>query len=721
MPVGLSHVLKLILACISLLARKKVEFALSHFPADILDLILSCPSHSYLAINLWKTGDRQLVAKLSSGLTYLCLTAKPKKRKPLPQLLGSLHALHTLKLTSHKRLVNSPNDWLRIISSLPTTLKALIIDSEDSNHSVRNYAPDWSESYEYVTTEYKRGPSNFIDLGTLFPRLETLVLKGYRQRFHVDYDEELGEYERSEDLQHYAGVPDTVTHLGLPDILCGAAADSTLASMMPPSLTFLDTHLILDYGGLSLEEIKQDWDGMTNLEKITSLEWLYTDVEELGGVSWLPRTLKHVTFDNMTSNRRNPESLSVEIAQTLPPALESFYISSFDPASFSKLKGSAFAIMPQNLTELTLNCSLPYSVTLLPRTLTSLKYEMTGSRGSLNLRGEQDLRLKRGITATHKNLNWPPLLTSIEALIGRIDKGLLSLLPRTLTNLKLRSTHDIALDGRELPPGLKTFSLDFNLSLTITAPLPASLTHFTTCPRHDGNGGLSPSSISMLPPSLTHLDSCMNFPKHESGVLRSHPPIVLPPKLVFLKTNEFHIDWFSALPRSLRHLTVYIAHGTLEVPASKVPTLFSGLPPQIETIDLNAHLDDDSYHWSHEDQPLEVAGTVPAASFRSLPLSLRSVSIPFEAHKPGDNPFPDPSVIKGWDERNELMAKFEQYMNAVPNLAALDKSDQITEYIKALKKSLKLGKKRRDSVYDSDESGEEDEYGDDDDEYDDEY
>ena len=280
-----------------------MEFSLASFPSEILDMILRRPSHSYLVIDLWMTGDPTIIEKLSSGLTYLCLSAKEKPRKTLPQILGSLRALRILKLKSHRKLVKAQHHWSRIIQSLPKTLKTLIIDSEDSNRALLNYAPDWFTSFACVITEYDRGLSEYVDLGTLFPRLETLVLEGNRPRFNSDQGDQMDVYASNEDLRNCAAIPDTVTHLGLPDIVLGNMADGL-------KLTFLDTHLILDYGGLSLEEIHQDWDTMPHLEKITSLEWCNT-LELESGVSWLPRTLRAVSIENIAPHRHSPIPLSL--------------------------------------------------------------------------------------------------------------------------------------------------------------------------------------------------------------------------------------------------------------------------------------------------------------------------------------------------------------------------------------------------------------------------
>ena len=208
--------------------------------------------------------------------------------KSTSKILGSLHALRTLELTSsRKSLLKSRLDWRPIISSLPKTLKALIIDSRDSIFAVRNCAMDLDDGYIETTTFYNRGPSLFLDLGVLFPQLETLVLKGYRPVLFTEvFDDDDNVFDEEIDLQHYAGVPDTVTHLGLPYITLGDAAGGVkLAPLMPPSLTFLDTRVLVDYNDTSIEEIEQDWN-LPHLERISMLEWYSSQPKN---VSWLPR------------------------------------------------------------------------------------------------------------------------------------------------------------------------------------------------------------------------------------------------------------------------------------------------------------------------------------------------------------------------------------------------------------------------------------------------
>ena len=630
--------------------------SLASLPTEILDLILSRPSHSYLAIDLWKTGDSILIAKLASGLTCLCLTGKPTKAKThqaLPQILTSFHALRILKLKSRQKLVNSPLDWQKIIVSLPQTLKELNICSLDADYAVWNFDP--TNPREFITTTYKRGPSIFIDLAARFPQLETLILFGNRN-FNVAFGF-LDAEARRKDLQSLAGVPDTVTHLGVPDILLGEAVDGLkLHSLMPPSLTFLDAHVILDYQNLSLEEIQQDWN-LPHLEKIRMLEWLKSEPE--GGLSWLPQSLKHVWLENMAPWRRKPDGLSLSVTQTLPPALDNLYISHFDKASFSACSGPWLSVLPNNLTSLELYSKLPSRVAYLPRKLTSLQVTV------LDLVAEQTAKQTEEATqkATHENIAWPPSLTSLNAAIKHIDKGVLCLLPHTLTNLKLHFTEaeTIELDGRQLPPALKTLNLHFDPrvhfstpNLTLIGPLPATLTHFGA--HTNRTMGISATSLMMLPPSLTYLDTCMNLPKHRYVLNPSPLPVTLPPNLTDFRTNEFHVDWFSTLPRTLRHLSIYSVHGTLDVPESEAPTLFSGLPPSLESLELNAVLKDESLPKS-----TLAGGKVPSTSLRSLPSSLTSISLPMSDHEAANNPFPT-SVIEGWSEAMALRAAIKKQM-----------------------------------------------------------
>ena len=584
-----------------------MESSLACLPNEILDLILSRPSHSYLAIHLWLTGDSRLISKLSSGLTCLYLSANSEVSSFLPQILGSLHALRTLKLTSSENsLVRTHQDWRPLISSLPKTLKVLSIDSRDSIFAVRNLATDLNSPTKYITTVYKRGPSNFIDLGTLFPQLETLVLKGYRLRGFPKNNSHGGNEDDEDhihDLENYAGVPDTVTHLGLPYVLLGKLAK--LAPLMPPSLIFLESNVVYDYTDLSIEEIQQDWD-LPHLERITSLTWID---QQPKNVSWLPRSLKQCSIEKL-------DPLTLAIAQTLPPDLESLKIFSFDRESFAKCESPSLSALPKHLTSLELSCPIPSRIADLPRMLTRLRVN-----DKLDLLAEQETKRNQGLRATHENLDWPPSLTSLSAFIHEIDKGILCLLPHTLTDLNIFSPFrggPIELDGRELPPGLRTLRASFSTNVIISGALPTTLTHFTTkiwSVQHT----VSFASSTILPPSLTFLDTRLSFPKDESGHLVTPTTIVLPPNLETLITHEFHVDWFSKLPRSLRHLDIYAVHGTLKIPSNKVSTLFSGLPA-LETINLNRFL-----NFTGQEPG---CGAVPSESLGSLPLSLKSVSIP---------------------------------------------------------------------------------------------
>ena len=592
-----------------------MESSLRVLPAELLDLILGHPSHSYLAINLWMTGDSRLASKLSSGLTYLCLSAKSESSNLLPKILGSLNALRTIKLiSSMNNLVRTHRDWQPIISSLPKTLKALIIDSKDATFAVRNFATDLDSATEYIETIYPRGRSNYIDLGTRFPQLETLVLKGPHKHPSRDDDS-------IEGLTHFLGdcpgVPDTVTHLGLPYIFLGGRYK--LGPRMPPSLTFLDTHIIADYEYVSIEEIQQEWD-LPHLERITMLQWFHIPTPE--DLSWLPRTLKQCSFSYLS-----PFTLS--IAQTLPPALESLHI----VAS----KGPWLSALPKHLTYLDLHLETPIAVAVadLPRMLTHCIVN------TLDLLAEQEESQKKGIKTTHETLDWPPSLSFLEARLPGVDKGVLTLLPHTLTDLyiySLNEDHEIRFDGRELPPGLQKLHARFESNLNIFGALPSSLTYLKIA-LYGPDGPLTTlSSWSILPPSLTYLKVSLSLP-NTFGVLRKNTVVTLPPNLVTFNTWQFHIDWFSTLPRNLRHLSISGVQGTLDAVPEKASAVFSALPA-LETIRLN-------YGLGGAHPPAEV-GRFPSASLRSLPPTLKSISIPREDDESGDLSYNFPDYFEGW-------------------------------------------------------------------------
>lgn len=605
---------------------------LAAFPADILGLMLSNESHSYLAVELWKTGDSRITEKLASGLTYLNLTGATST--PLPRLLTSLRALRDLTLRSDGYpLVKDPSHWLSITKSLSKTLRSLVISSKDSNYAVLNWDPiPGSGATNYIMTDYKRGPSSFIDLGTLFPQLETLVLKQYRETLDPGYSNDLDSASRTFELQYLAGVPDTVTRLGLPDLLLGCQTHAVkLAPLMPASLRFLDTPIFVDYHGMSLEEILQDWD-LPNLESVQSLEWLYRTPET---ISWLPRTIKRCTFTQVADY-----GLNFNIAKSLPPALEQIYLDDVIVDSFGECEGSWISTLPRKLTKLSIgNGGLRGNIADLPRTLRKL-----------SLQGFRPLDILAEFEEAKETSNtdriWPPSLKNLEASISGLEKGVLSLLPHSLNKLEVSLQEiDARLDGQELPPGLTELRLSIDSGLAFTGPFHSSLTaiaaHCYSETPTGGRVGLSAESLLMLPKTLQDFGGTLELPKRANGdenpeyELISSSPVMLPPHLVTLHVNEFHLDWLASLPRTLLNLGVSSLHGTSNIPEDKAPTLFADLPPLL-FLELNSDVQNLEAGYSQERVAI---GRFPSASLRSLPRTLTSIHLLLSEYNESDDPF----------------------------------------------------------------------------------
>ena len=598
-----------------------MTFDLASLPSAVLDLMLGNSSYSFLAVTLWKTGDSRLHQKLSSGLTYVNLKRSAAADDSAPLFLTQLRSLRVLKVSTEHYLSQSN---LFPVSLLSPTLRSLKIKASNAFEYVYNIDRD---KIEYITTHYKRGPSRFIDLGTLFPQLDTLQLgKRYSGKYGMFDHTPTPDLFGMSELQDLAGVPDTVTHLGLYDLWLGDKMDGLkLANFLPPSLRFLDTFVYINYNDMSLEEIEQDW-RFPHLEKISELHWLGSTPRS---VAWLPKTLKSCDFNNLYL-----KGITLSLALTLPPNLEDLSMDSFDATSFSEYTGSWVSALPRNLTRLTLTSQKsPYSskISDLPRTLCILDL---GKGGILDELEESSK------TGTPVNCVWPPSLTRLKALV---PFSVLSQLPHTLLELELYGDEpEDSLDGGDLPPFLTLLRLNISTSLSLTRELPSTLTSLHISYHHGERSRLSVESLPMLPPALKHLHCLLEMPKFvqvESDSdddmdierpldreLFEHPSsqhIVLPPNLISLNMEEFHCTWFSSLPRNLLYLNIESLYGVNGVPSL---TLFADLP---QLLSLTINRDFESIRKIR----------IPSTSLESLPRSLKQVYLVVRNFGPHLDPF----------------------------------------------------------------------------------
>ena len=611
-----------------------MTFDLASLPSAVLDLMLGNSSYSFLAVMLWKTGDSRLHQKLSSGLTYVNLKHSTDAHHSVPLFLTQLRSLRVLKVST-KHHLHKRN--LFLVSSLPPTLRRLKIDVFDAIDYVYNIDPEslrpGSESREYITTHYKRGPSRFIDLGTLFPQLDTLQLGTPTSSLRTNEQslDSTPDLLRMSELQDLAGVPDTVTHLGLYDLWLGDTMGGLkLANFLPPSLRFLDTLVHVNYNDMSLEEIEQDW-RFPHLEKISKLNWLGPTPRS---VAWLPKTLKSCDFNNLYL-----KGITLSLALTLPPNLEDLSMNSFDSTSFSEYTGSWVSALPRNLTRLTLHSwrELPFSskISDLPRTLLVLELNKGFALDELEESAE---------TGTNANCVWPPSLNRLKA---PILFSVLPQLPHTLLELELYGYDgDASLDGGDLPPFLTLLHLNIAASLSLTRELPSTLTSLHISNSSGHRTGLSVESLPMLPPTLRRLHCFLEMPKfvqvekvesdsdddmdieqrpldRELFEYPSSQHIVLPPNLTSLNMEELHCTWFSSLPRNLLYLNIDSLYGVNGVPSL---TLFADLP---QLLSLTINRDFESIRRIR----------IPSTSLVSLPRSLKRLYLVVRDYNKEWDPF----------------------------------------------------------------------------------
>ena len=150
---------------------------LSNFPVSILDHIIGNRSSSWLIFKIWLCGDPILNEKLAQGLTYVRLEANGEIYPKFPRLLSKLRGLRYLSIRASKRLKEKPSDWPMIMSSLTGSLETLKLCFPGSLLSLTNFGPDSPTCPSVpIYTDYERGSCEFIDMGSIFPRLHTLTL-----------------------------------------------------------------------------------------------------------------------------------------------------------------------------------------------------------------------------------------------------------------------------------------------------------------------------------------------------------------------------------------------------------------------------------------------------------------------------------------------------------------------------------------------------------------
>lgn len=573
-----------------------MSFALANFPAEILGLILSNPSYSYLVITLWKCGNAALNVKLSKCITHVVLRLhefvgrlrannSSLESRAFPRLLSSLENLRHFSVSSSIPRVyrlGTAHSPRRELLELPPSLETLEVSSLDSELFLIDlpvetmgigggYDVDWSA--HAIETKYERGTSKMINLGALFPKLSTLSLKG------ADLALREGDLTTFQN-EDFAALPDTLTKLGWTSIWANNT-DAKLWWHLPRSLTELDAK-VLDSDGIIDLTNRFNPNSFSCLPHLASIG-AYVNKNSAATVH-LPQTITRCE----TTISKNPVGI-----RALPVSITSKVIISRFESPTTQSPWTAF--IPAHLTTLKIKNSemLGDHVSQLPWTLTDLELKNTTLNWNL-------ISTMADSGVSFWPVNWK--LTKLALTnIRRLEAYSIVLLPKTLTDLYLESRYgfehdtedddELRIAGSDFPPILETLRLDLDLILSLkpaTRSLPRTL-KYLEC---DGRN-LSIASLSLLPDSLTFLqflgpghndddgdeDSDGNDDSDDKASGSGAPPR-LPSQLRSLYIDSWSFGSLDALPRSLTVFNIN-RFTDFRVPQSDP---FSALPPTLTAL-----------------------------------------------------------------------------------------------------------------------------------------
>ena len=580
-------------------------FQLHALPTEILACIFNLPSHSHSVIKLWKCGDRLLQSRLEKCMTSLRLRSALGWECFVPPLVSKLIHLRHLALYSEFDLMFNPNHWVLFFNSLPGTLESIRIASADSSLALLNIDP---QTKSPLDTLYERGSSTFIDLGRLFPRLETLAVLPPESTLRYAYKPTIANH-------NLAGLPPTLTSLT-------AILELNFRSM--PLLPLSLRHLL---GNVTLSETDSEGFDPARPYRIPDIEYIDFMYTELSAYPrWLPRTVT------------NCGSIFFKWTPDVPPTW---------PSSLTKLvlvvqsddrPTSLGEWLPPLLTDLSI-WFLPssFSIADLPRTLKRLYVQYIEKDEWSDIRGQHPV----------ESNTWPPHLEELSTRL-HLDVTLLDVIPQTLTSLELSLSLQVDLDARKLPPKLKRLTLS-NPLLGITRiqhQLPSDLRFLSLGSLTSDFVTLAAGSFDSLPSSLEEL--CM---AHVQRLL-SRPNTFLVHKLTTLECFQWRCEWFDLIPRSVTRFSAHLTEETdssLKVIEGK---FFEGLPPRLLHLSVYDDFSFAERHWplqrlasilpELQDLQMSNTGTMPASFIRELPQSLLTAKIPLDEFEPREFPFLPP-------------------------------------------------------------------------------
>lgn len=594
---------------------------LADLPSEILGQILHSQDVSTLFIALWICGNRLLVSKLASGITFVHMEKFLASSSFFPPVISELRHLRYLYLHSE---VTDPKRWTKAILSLPPTLEALHLVSK---HCL---VPFIAVTPECLTSDYSRGPTHFIDIGAIFPRLDTLEINFDDTRSAIS----------SHSLAILSALPSTLTRL-IGGNLFVDTQHVHLASMLPRSLKRLEM-LIRCSPDLN-SSFFDNW-----AESLPNLEYIYgiSAKNHPDNLSWAPRSLTEGGF--VGSNRTL--NLSPSVSPFFPPMLSSLVINEIDIGAYCLINKPWASDLPRNLTSLELR--LRHTESTLPSQNQLFWQQIAYLPRSLQrLYLFAPLNFDWDSIESQESLSWPPNLTFLRhsACFPEHYK----LLPKTLKSLELNlrsitTAYEYHIDANNFPSSLT--DLRFIVStgtVSIYNDLPKLLTILEFADYSGGSvtGCITNETLEKIGalPSLTSFDLR----------LRDTPGIdfvSLPPSLVNLRISKWHAHRIGDLPKSLTILNI----DALLLPVddqSGIVDCFSHLPPGLNLFQVTnvrnmstenklVFSSDNAPHLSQLNSFDVPYGLVFSSNFiRRLPRTMKRLRLTLETIEEKDAPF----------------------------------------------------------------------------------
>lgn len=596
----------------SLAKSQHMSVKLNQFPADVLDHILTIGGVSQGLIELWKSGDSALIAKLASSVSTLALHKPFSIERPLPAVVFQLRGLRSLSIRTNSPISKDHADLVTLLQKLPREI-----------HTLKLTCPKIQAHFDSgVKTSYARGPSTFLDLGSIFPQLHTLGL-GSSNLY--------GELIFAPDL---AALPSTLTRLQSPGIYIDYAKGHSSA-LLPPHLRDLDAVVRINFNDGQLPEY---WH-LPELEHIFSIS--IDDAGSTDDVSWLPRSLKNSFF--MPGMRLSPRLL-----RSLPPKFDSITFKDVDTASFAAEGTTWQALMPSHITELLIGPSmvLGREDSRLPRSITTLVKSQAFDPSYLRSLASQ----------AEIDAYWPSNIETFhEITLTAYDD--IHLLPKTLRSLlvKFKPVDDEERYGvtEELNlnslPNLTDLKIDGLPSSQKLRGFPKSLKSLDLL----SSDGLDKKTLDELPSSITVLAT-----KFEGFGDDINRPWELPNNLVDLHLHHWNREWMSLIPQTVTKLNIGHLHGVRACDSLQRTLIIEDLPSKMvhltlcgddgaSPVGLDAHISSRCFTSLKCLKVIRVSqfGCFSSKVLRHLPPSLVSFSVNLEAMDRDDVPFIPPLLI----------------------------------------------------------------------------